>query len=113
MRWKLLIIASTLAALVGAGASLAAAHFLFGAAAGRFATPDWAVASTLLLPLAATTYATIFVYRHTSRRRALQSAATALLALLLMLTALLTVSIFFGKTSPGPDPAPPQPVAMN
>jgi hypothetical protein len=112
VRWKLLIIASLLAALAGAGASLAAVHFLFGAAASRVASPDWAVVATFLLPLAATTYASIFVYRHTSRRRALQAAATAILSLLLTLAAFIAVSIFFRAPAPGPDPLPPRPVAM-
>jgi hypothetical protein len=110
VRWKLLIIASVLAALAGAGASLAATRFGFGG--GQTAFSDWAAASTLLLPLAATTYASIFVYRHTSRRRALQAAATALLSLLLTLTALLAASLFSGGASPlNPDPLPPRPVA--
>ncbi len=109
MRWKLLIIASVLAALAGAGASLAASRFVFGA--GRSALSDWAVATTLLLPVAATTYASVFVYRRTSRRRALQAAATALLSLLLTLTALLAASLFSGGTTVNPDPLPPRPVA--
>jgi hypothetical protein len=109
VRWKLLIIASVLAALAGAGASLAALRFAFGGGRALFA--DWAVASTLLLPLAATTYASIFVYRRTSRRRALQAAATALLSLLLTLTALLAASLFSGGAPLSPDPLPPRPVA--
>ena len=109
MRWKLLIIASVLAALSGAGASLAVLHFAFGG--GRAVFDDWAVASTLLLPLAATTYAGIFVYRHTSRRRALQAAATALLSLMLTLTAFVAVSFFYGRAPLDTDPLPPRPVA--
>jgi hypothetical protein len=109
VRWKLLIIASVLAALAGAGASLAASRFVFGG--GRAVFSDWAVASTLLLPLAAATYASIFVYRRTSRRRALQAAATALLSLLLTLTALLASSLFSAGAPPSPDPLPPRPVA--
>ncbi len=103
MRWKLLVITSLLSALAGAGSCLAATHFLFGAPASRVASPDWASASTFILPLAATTYASIFVYRRTSRRRALQAAATAILSLLLTLTVFITVSTFF--RSPAPDPS--------
>ena len=110
MRWKLLIIASVLAALSGAGASLAVLRFAFGGG-GRAVFDDWAVASTLLLPLAATTYASIFVYRHTSRRRALQAAATALLSLMLTLAAFVAVSFFYGRAPLDTDPLPPRPVA--
>ena len=109
MRWKLLIIASVLAALVGAGATLAVLRFAFGGERAVFA--DWAVASTLLLPLAATTYASIFVYRHTSRRRALQAAATALLSLMLTLAAFVAVSFFYGRAPLDTDPLPRRPVA--
>ncbi len=102
MRWKLLIIASVLAALVGAGASLAALRYGFG----RGVFNGWAAASTLLLPLAATTYASIFVYRRTSRRRALQAAATAMLSLMLTLAALVAASFFFGSAPLDPDALP-------
>jgi len=88
LRWKLLIVASLLAALVGAGACFAAARFLPGTTPGTAQT-GWVVAATLIIPLAAITFASVFVYRHTARRRALQAAATALLAALLTLTALL------------------------
>lgn len=109
MRWKLLIIASVLAALVGAGAGVAALRLGLGGGRGVFS--DWAAASTLLLPLAATAYASIFVYRRTSRRRALQAAATALLSLLLTLTAVVAVSFFFGRATLDADPLPRRPFA--
>jgi hypothetical protein len=110
LRWKLLIIASVLAALAGAGASLAASRFAFGGGRGVF--NDWAVASTLLLPLAAATYASVFVYRRTSRRRALQAAATALLSLLLTLTSLFAASLFSREAPLDTDPLPRRPVAI-
>ena len=90
MRWKLLIAASLVAALVGAGASLLVARFLPAGPAGT----AWAV---LLLPLGAVAAASVFVYRHTARRRTLQAMATALLASLLMLTGLVAGSILLGR----------------
>lgn len=105
MRWKLLIAASLLAAAAGAGACYAAARYLLpGPAPGA---PGWAAALTLLAPLAAITYASVFVYRHTSRRRALQAAATALLASVLTLTALTLGSVLDGRAVPELFPAPP------
>ena len=109
MRWKLLIIAAVLAALAGAGASLAALRFAFGGSRAVFS--DWAVASTLLLPLAATTYASVFVYRRTSRRRALQAAATAMLSLALTLAAFVAVSFFFGRETLDLEPLTPRTLA--
>ncbi len=104
MRWKLLIAASLLAAAAGAGVCYAVARFLLPAAADP---PLWAAALCLLAPLGAITYAAIFVYRHNARRRALQAAATALLASLLTLTALTLASVLNGRTKPWSFPTPP------
>ena len=108
MRWKLLIAASLLAAAAGAGTCYAASRFLLPTpAAGGLNAPGWAAALCLLLPLGAITYACVFVYRHTARRRALQAAATALLASLLTLTALMFGTTLLGRPEPELLPAPP------
>lgn len=106
MRWKLLIAASLLAAAAGTGAFFAAWYFLL-APWGGLAAPLWAAALSLLAPLGAITFAAIFVYRHTARRRQLQAAATALLASLLTLAALTLVPIFTASPAPELLPAPP------
>lgn len=103
LRWKLLIAASLLAAIAGAGVCYAAARYLLPAPGAS----GWAAALPLLAPLAAITYAAVFVYRHTPRRRALQAALTALLASLLALTALTLASVLSGRTEPDLFPAPP------
>jgi len=105
LRWKLLIAASLLAAAAGAGACYAAARYLLPAAGWN--APGWAAALPLLAPLGAITYAAIFVYRHTARRRALQAAATALLASLLTLTALTLAPVLSGRPAQELFPAPP------
>jgi hypothetical protein len=106
LRWKLLIAASLLAAVVGAGALYAAWYFLLAPWGGR-AAPLWAAVVTLIAPLAAITYAAVFVYRHTARRRQLQAAATALLASILTLAALALVPILTGRPAPELLPASP------
>ena len=106
MRWKLLIAASLLAAAVGAGAFYAASYFLL-APWGGWAAPLWAAALSLLAPLGAITYAAVFVYRHTPRRRQLQAAATALLASLLTLAALTLGPVLKGRPAPELLPSPP------
>ena len=106
MRWKLLIAASLLAAAAGSGAFYAAWRFLLAPwGAGR--APLWATALSLLAPLGAITFAAVFVYRHTPRRRQLQAAATALLASLLTLAALTLVPILTGRPAPELLPTPP------
>jgi hypothetical protein len=105
LRWKLLIAASVLAAAAGAGVCYAVARYLLPAAGMEAA--GWGVALALAAPLAANAYAAIFVYRRTARRRALQAAATALLASLLTLTALTLASVLGGRAGPDLFPAPP------
>ncbi len=97
------MIASLLAALVGAGGSVALAHLL------SVTTRDpgaLLVAALGLIPLAAVIYASYFVYRHTARRRKLQATATALLSIILTLAALFVASIFQTRTSTRPQPTP-------
>ena len=106
MRWKLLTLASLVAALVGAGACIAAARFLDAPARG-LTRAGWVAAAALVVPVAAITFASVFVYRHTARRRALQAAATALLAALLTLTALLVASLLTRRATPELLPTPP------
>jgi predicted membrane-bound spermidine synthase len=104
LRWKLLTFASLVAALVGAGACFAAARFLL--APRNPALSGWVAAATLIVPVAATALASVFVYRHTARRRTLQAAATALLAALLTLAALLVGSVIARRATPELLPAP-------
>jgi purine-cytosine permease-like protein len=106
MRWKLLLIASLLATLLGAGATLGIVIGVSGSP-GRFTTPDLAALGALIIPVATITFASIFVYRHTARRRRLQAMATALLATILTLTLLILSSMLFSK--PAPAEAPPVP----
>lgn len=107
MRWKLLIIASLAAVVAGAGGSAGLLYLM----TGRPAPADragWLGLAALILPLAAITYASVFVYRHTARRRKLQAAATALLSLALSLAIFLAFAVFTGCCEP-PPPAPPAP----
>ena len=105
MRWKLLLIASLLATLVGAGATLGIVIGILGSSA-QYTAPDLAVLGTLIIPVAAITFASIFVYRHTARRRKLQAMATALLATILTLTAFILSSMLTSKTLRDTPPAP-------
>lgn len=82
MRLKLILIASLLAALVGSGASIAIVLGVFSSLK-PLSTPGLLVFSTFLLPLGMIVWATIFVYRHTARRRKLQAVLTAVFGLLL------------------------------
>jgi uncharacterized membrane protein YoaK (UPF0700 family) len=96
LRWKLLIIASLAATIAGAGLCLGLNYLLFVSSL-RPATTDWLAAATLILPLAAIIYATIFVYRHTARRRKLQAFLIALLSLLLTVALLFATAIISNR----------------
>jgi uncharacterized membrane protein len=104
MRLRLVIAASLLAAIVGAGSCIALVLGVFSVKA--LSSPGLLVASTLLLPILAIIFAAIFVYRHTARRRRLQAFLTALLATLLTLAFFVCASILSARRN---KVEPPQP----
>jgi hypothetical protein len=104
MRLKLVIAASVLAALVGAGSCIALVLGVFSVKA--LSNPGLLVTSTLLLPTAAIVFASIFVYRHTARRRKLQALLTAILATLLTLAMFISASILSARRYPSEPPQP-------
>ena len=101
MRLKLVIAASVLAAVVGAGSCIALVLGVFSVKA--LSSPGLLAASTLLLPILTIVFASIFVYRHTAKRRKLQAFLTALLAIILTLTIFLLVSVLTSRNERG-DP---------
>lgn len=100
MRLRLVIAASLLAAIVGAGSCIALVLGVFSVKA--LSSPGLLVASTLLLPIAAIIFASIFVYRHTARRRKLQAFITAMLATALTLALFTFASILSARWTPVP-----------
>jgi len=104
MRLKLVIAASVLAAVVGAGSCIALVLGVFSVKA--LSNPSLLVTSTLLLPIATTAFASIFVYRHTARRRKLQAFLTAIIAITLTLGFFICASILTARYSPL-EPRPP------
>ena len=112
MRWKLLVIASLAAVVAGAGGSAALLYLLRGWPAPTV-RDDMAILIALLLPLAAITYASIFVYRHTARRRRLQAVATALVSLALSLAVYFALAVFTTCCEPPVEPTPPAPTPSN
>jgi uncharacterized protein YacL len=106
MRLKLVIAASLLAAMVGAGSCIALVLGVF--AVRTLSHPGLLVLSTLLLPIATIVFASIFVYRHTARRRKLQAFLTAILAILLTLSIFVLASVLTSRGTTG-DPVRPGP----
>ena len=104
MRLKLVLAASVLAAIVGAGICIALVLGVFSVKA--LSSPGFLVSSTLLLPIATIAFASIFVYRHTARRRKLQAFLTALIAIVLTLGFFITASILSSRGNPL-EPRPP------
>ena len=98
MRLRLVLAASVLAAIVGAGSCIALVLGVFSVKA--LSSPDLLVASTLLLPTGAIIFASIFVYRHTARRRRLQALLTAILATVLTLALFICASILSSRWKP-------------
>jgi len=104
MRLKLVIAASMLAALVGAGSCTALWLGVFPV--NPWSRPGLLLAATLLLPIASIIVASIFVYRHTARRRKLQAFLTTVLAALLSLSLFILASILSARRAPI-EPAQP------
>lgn len=106
MRLKLVIFASSLAAIVGAGLCIAVLLAFFSSVK-FFSYPSLLVLATFFLPAAAIAFASVFVYRHTSRRRKLQAFMTAILATTLTITFLLLASIVSARREQPPQPTSP------
>jgi cytochrome bd-type quinol oxidase subunit 2 len=92
MRLKLVIIASLVAAILGAGLAILLVLFI-SSSVEPMLNPGLLAFTIYLLPVLTTLLASIFVYRHTARRRKLQAALTAIISLLLSLALFLIASI--------------------
>ena len=96
MRPKLVLAVSLLAALGGAGSCIAIVFAVFSSF-NPVGQPGLLVIGTLLLPLGAIVFGSVFVYRHTARKRKLQAFLTAILATMLTLTLLVTAAILSSR----------------
>jgi len=94
MRWKLILITSFLGALVAGGAWCLLAIAGFGQSGILFGR-SWIASLSLIIPILLSTFAAIFVYRHTAQRRKTQAVVTILLTLLLTLGIYVTAMRFF------------------
>ena len=106
MRLRLVLLAALCGAIAGAGSCIAIVFAVFSSLK-PVSRPGLLVAATFVLPLAAVLLSSIFVYRHTARRRKLQAFLTAILAAILSLCLLVLASIISSRRQPI---SPPQPV---
>jgi small-conductance mechanosensitive channel len=107
MRLKLVLVYSLIAAVVGAGSAIAIILCVFSSLK-PITTPGLLVVSTYLLPTLATLLASIFVYRHTARRRKLQAALTAMISSLLIILFFALASLITARREPIQPPPGPQ-----
>jgi H+/Cl- antiporter ClcA len=91
VRWKLIIITSLVAALVNAG-GMHALVYSMNAYLRPLSEQPYLLSGLIAIPLAVATLASIFVYRHTARRRKLQAMLTALISFILTAAALLIIA---------------------
>ena len=108
MRLKLVLMSSLIAALAGAGAATGIILSVFSSLK-PITRPGMLVVSTYLLPIGAILLASIFVYRHTARRRKLQAILTATLSILLTILIFIIASIVTARRAPTQPEPPPQP----
>ena len=103
MRLKLVIIASLVAALLGAGIAIVLVLLIFSSWSS-ISTAGPVVFAIYLLPVLTTLLAAMFVYRHTARRRKLQAALTTIMSFLLSLALFFVASLL---SAPPKDLQPP------
>ena len=97
MRWKLLVLASFVAALIACGVWSLLIMIIFGSE--RPIQPhDWLLLASAVLPLALAGFAGFFIYRHTAWRRKTQAMLTVLMTLLLSIAACLAATRLFPNT---------------
>jgi chromate transport protein ChrA len=108
MRLKLVIGASLLAALIGAGASITIVYLTFFSLKA-ISAPGLIAGASFLLPVIAIVLASVFVYRHTARRRKLQAMLTAIVSIVLTLCIFLVAAIFSSRWTPKPPVGPTGP----
>jgi amino acid transporter len=107
MRLKLVFISAFVAAILGAG-SASAIIISATSSLNGLTRPGLLVISSNLLPLLAILFTSIFVYRHTARRRKLQAILTAILAILLTILFFVIASVVTARRQPvQPDSPPP------
>jgi amino acid transporter len=113
MRLKLVLTSSLIAAVVGTGSAIAIIISVFSSLK-PITAPGLLVVSTYLLPMLATLLASIFVYRHTARRRKLQAILTAIVTLLLTILFFVVASIVTARREPlQPGPGSPTNVSKS
>ena len=96
MRWKLLIITSLVAALINAGAMHAFVYWM-NAYLRPLSEQPYLLTGLMIIPLSVATLASIFVYRHTARRRKLHATLTAFISIILTIAALLIIAQLLPK----------------
>ncbi len=82
MRLKLVFTSSLVAATAGAGSAIALILWMFSSLK-PIAAPGLLVLAIFLLPTGCILLASMFIYRHTARRRKLQAALTVIISLVL------------------------------
>ena len=108
MRLKLVLISSLIAAVAGAGAATGIIMSV-SSSLNPITRPGVLVVATYLLPVTAILLASIFVYRHTARRRKLQAVLTAILSILLTILIFIIASIVTARRTPIQQKPGPQP----
>src|SRR5256885_12488061 len=108
MRPKLIVAVSVNAALIGAGSCIAIVLSLFSSLSPLI-KPGSLNSATLILPIGFIVFASIFVYRHTARRRKFQALITAVLATLLTIGLFVLATILVSRRNATDRPKIAQP----
>ena len=103
MRWKLVVIVSIAAALVAYCVWEFVIAFIFGGAR-PVQRHDGLLLGSALIPLALSSFAAVFVYRHTARKRKTQAVMGSVLTVLLFVSAYFAGGALFPQRLRIPQP---------
>jgi hypothetical protein len=99
MRWKLILIVSLLASSLGAALTVLLLYFFSGSLQALKLSALELIA-TCVVPALTVVLASLFVYRHTARRRTLQALLTAVVAVFLILSFILAAILVVRRRPP-------------
>ena len=108
MRWKLLVLVSTVSALVAFCVWEVIIHLIFGPIR-PVQRHDWLLLASASVPLVFAAFSAFFVYRHTARRRKTQAVISFFLTLILAAGTYLVGSRLFPNLIAIPRPCEARP----
>jgi len=105
MRWKVLMLASLASAIAGVGLALLITLVFYNSVSEMLGHGGAGELGVIIVLVLAVSFAGFFVYRHTARRRKLQTTLAVVFTLLFTVAAFALAALFTPKAQLWPAPA--------